>query len=130
MCETLPFDRGMTLEAPQYARLLGCRHRIVELDVDRRDVVCKRCRKVLDPFETLLMYAELGSKAVRRHDAAEDAAEVIRALVAAGGSVSISKRGTVASITLNGKRRQSSGGLAESLWSGVLHACRGLGFGK
>ncbi len=128
MTDPTPFDRGMKIESDGH-RPRSCRHRAVLLEVESRDVVCRGCGKTLDPFDTLLMYSDMRARAVRRHDDAEEAAEAISELLERGGQITISKRGTIASVTVDGRRTQSSGGgLAESFWDAIVRACRGLRF--
>lgn len=118
----LRFDGGMKIDSDGH-RPRPCRHRAVRLEVEDRNVVCRGCGKILDPFETLLMFADAGARQVRRHEDAETAEEAIRDLVAKKGQVTISKRGVVASVTVNGRRTQASGHSMDSLWGGVVNAC-------
>ncbi len=63
----LRFDGGIKIDTDGH-RPRPCRHRAVRLEVEARDVVCRRCGKVLDPFDTLLMYSDMGARQVRRHE--------------------------------------------------------------
>jgi len=118
----LRFDGGMKIDSDGH-RPRPCRHRAVRLEVEARDVVCRGCGKILDPFETLLMYSDAGARQVRRHEDAETAEESIRELVAKKGQITISRRGVIASVTVNGRRTQAKGHPMDSVWGGVVRAC-------
>lgn len=116
------FERGMELTRRGVTK--PCLHRAVALNARERQAVCRGCGKILDPFECLLMYADMGRREAQRLPDAEEADALIRELLYDHrGRLTISKRGIVAVLKAN-RRQVSSQAQAQWLTGSVFATIR------
>jgi DNA-directed RNA polymerase subunit RPC12/RpoP len=66
--DILDFERFLSIQD----KSLKCTHERIEVDSRNREVTCKDCGKLVDPFDSLVAFARKGSDVKRSYTALQD----------------------------------------------------------
>lgn len=73
--DILDFERFLSI----HDKSLKCAHERIEVDPQNREVTCRDCGKLVDPFDSLVAFARKGSDVKRSYTALQDEVQRLKA---------------------------------------------------